>query len=871
MIKKNFVVLAIGLIFVSGCATNISPSNSNQDVGSGSKTNDLTSLCDKVKIGDSNVMVLNSIGEADETRAGYWYYYGESEFSKKQKQRDELYSKLDDTSIAKGDIIDDEMKKLHFPAFVVKLDNKVVTEYFYDADHKYSGATGSAYDSWSEKELSKVTVDDAKSYKISYYSDKVKNENICSVLPSGFIYKGTFEDGSIFSSNIQSNIELTDGFGKGSTKNNVKWIGSVGSYSYRFAEKKMGEISKEGVITSWDPEVNFPDGEYTLSENILNDSRFYEQDDDVYYIRYTHTVDGKWSDDYYLCDVVDKEEVIIPSNITVVREAAFKNKKNVYAIRIATNSYSSKQVEIQKNAFAGCTNLRKIYLGSKVYLKSGAFYGCDKDKLTVYCGFASTYLSSKVEDSTLSVCDSQQNRIKFKYATDVDTYLRAPYYGYVEYELNGGENNSQNPTAIELNIEYTLYPPTRTGYTFDGWYRDGKKVETVYTETLDDVVLVARWISVQNKLIVKSNDESKGKVMVTEGSGYSGETIEVQAIPVAGYAFVCWSSDGNVVSKSPIHSFIMPASDYSIIAIFLTEAEGEKQRKIWFGVTPNFAEDRKTVTYGLYPQKNVNDEPLLTALDTLDDSAKGSNGWYLYENEYYAKLSASPDSLSSEFDNGTKIKDGATYWFKCEPITWDILQNGDGGYYLLSSVLLDAHCYHASTSEETINGETIHPNNYEHSSIREWLNGDFYDTAFALGDSYIQTTAVDNSASTTDSSSNPYSCNDTEDKVFLPSYQDYLNSNYGFSTSDDSSTTRECNTTDWARARGALYTTSSLDPYQYNGCYWTRSPYSDDSDYVWCVFANGDLYVYLYLDDNPIEITYAGYSVRPAIAIKIPE
>lgn len=70
---------------------------------------------------------------------------------------------------------------------------------------------------------------------------------------------------------------------------------------------------------------------------------------------------------------------------------------------------------------------------------------------------------------------------------------------------------------------------------------------------------------------------------------------------------------------------------------------------------------------------------------------------------------------------------------------------------------------------------------------------------------------------------------------------------------------------------GALYTTSSLDPYQYNGCYWTRSPYSDDSDYVWCVFADGDLYVYIHLDDNPIEITYAGYSVRPAIAIKIPE
>ncbi len=51
-----------------------------------------------------------------------------------------------------------------------------------------------------------------------------------------------------------------------------------------------------------------------------------------------------------------------------------------------------------------------------------------------------------------------------------------------------------------------------------------------------------------------------------------------------------------------------------------------------------------------------------------------------------------------------------------------------------------------------------------------------------------------------------------------PCYRDYINCNYGFSTSSDITNTRCCKTTDWVRARGAYYDTN------YDGYYWTRSP-----------------------------------------------
>lgn len=272
------------------------------------------------------------------------------------------------------------------------------------------------------------------------------------------------------------------------------------------------------------------------------------------------------------------------------------------------------------------------------------------------------------------------------------------------------------------------------------------------------------------------------------------------------------------------------------------------------GITPMFSAKNKTVTYGLYPQKNVNDSSLVSALNAL--TIPESNGWYLYENEYYAKAVAKPYDSSYKFDNGTTIVKGTTYWFKCEPIVWNVLSNSAGKYYVLSSVLLDAHCYYDSQSSRTIGGKTVYANNYGYSDIRTWLNSDFFDSAFALGNSHIQTTTVKNGASTTNSIYNDYACANTEDKVFLPSYRDYINSSYGFSDSTSSNNTRYCRTTDWARARRAWYSTSS-----YNGHYWTRSPRSDHSYSAWYVSYDG------YLDVNHRYVDTTFVSVRPAIKI----
>ncbi len=308
-----------------------------------------------------------------------------------------------------------------------------------------------------------------------------------------------------------------------------------------------------------------------------------------------------------------------------------------------------------------------------------------------------------------------------------------------------------------------------------------------------------------------------------------------------GYVFAGWSYNGEIVTA------IKGSWNVDITLEATWKALDERQ----LGAVPFVDSENATLTYGLYPQTRVSDGDLIKYLNAL--TIAKSNGWYLFNGEYYAKKSAKPYRSDYTFGDGTKIVSGTTYWFKCEPITWKILSSTDDGTYsLVSTALLDAHRYNAYWSGKDSNG--YYANNYEQSEIRAWLNDDFYNSAFSLGDSLIQTTAVDNSAATTDSSSNSYACKNTEDKVYLLSYQDYKNTSY-FADSP----ARQCETTDWARANGAYYHTSSS--YLYSGWYWTRSPRSGDSGYAW--YVSGDGYLY----DNYVDP--ARGSVRPSLRIKV--
>lgn len=369
----------------------------------------------------------------------------------------------------------------------------------------------------------------------------------------------------------------------------------------------------------------------------------------------------------------------------------------------------------------------------------------------------------------------------------------------ITYDLDGGENSPLNPSTYTIEDSFAFASPTKNGYSFLGWFNNENiKIESIESGSVGNIYLLAKWQINQYNISVTSNDESKGNASILSGSGYSFEQMTVVANPINDSIFTGWFHDNVLMSKDTTYAFSMPTEDYSLVAHFFTNDELD----IKYVKKPILSLDRKTVTFGLYPQNNVNDQIIVSALNSMNNP--DSNNWYCYNDEFYTKVVANPYFSNYTFDNGDSVKEGKTYWFKCEPICWNVLKNENNEYFLSSKNLLDVQSYCQTTETREIEGNTIYPNNYKYSDLRNWLNNGFYNLAFAFGENAILTTDVDNSKASNSTDIDSYTCENTLDKVFSLSYQDAINETYGFDAMYNvTSENRIAKVTDFAKAKGA--------------------------------------------------------------------
>lgn len=414
--------------------------------------------------------------------------------------------------------------------------------------------------------------------------------------------------------------------------------------------------------------------------------------------------------------------------------------------------------------------------------------------------------------------------------------------------LKIAENLKEGTLPIYEGNTPTKEPKEDVTYIFKGWSPtiDLVKKDITYIATFTENKIQKEYTITwknYNGEILKIAENIKEGTLPT----YYGVTPTKEKTEDVSYVFNGWTPTIRIVK-----------GDTTYTATFTEKYQEEGI----IGIDPVISQDNKTVQYGFYPQSHVNDESLISELKNLTPSE--TNGWFFYKGTYYTKEVAKVyNNENYTFNNGIQIINGNEYWFKCEPITWEILSNNDGTYFLLSSLLLDNQAFYQDFSDRTINGETIYANNYQESDLRIWLNNYFYNTAFNLNATYITETVVVNEPSTTNSTNNQYASKNTTDKVYLPSYQDYLNQDYGFEKdSNNLSVTREAKTTDYARATGA-WSNNRDNALKHNSSYWTRSASSEYYYTAWNVNSGGYLSEYAVSDES--------HSVRPCISIRLPK
>ena len=159
-----------------------------------------------------------------------------------------------------------------------------------------------------------------------------------------------------------------------------------------------------------------------------------------------------------------------------------------------------------------------------------------------------------------------------------------------------------------------------------------------------------------------------------------------------------------------------------------------------------------------------------------------------------------------------------------EEIEWIVLDAQDGRSLLISKYGLDAKPYNTPYVSVT----------WENCTLRNWLNNDFFKTAFTLKEqSAIITTMVENSESQGYSGYSTDDGNNTQDQIFLLSYHEAFNLYFRNNES------RECVPTDYAVSQSA-YTDNKSGS---NGRWWLRSPGLHQS-YASHVFDDGAHYCY---------------------------
>ena len=480
--------------------------------------------------------------------------------------------------------------------------------------------------------------------------------------------------------------------------------------------------------------------------------------------------------------------------------------------------------------------------------------------------------STKVSsDSSYTFTIESNLTLTAKWKIYISAFANTPIGGtYPDFEDNEYDPNESLTLTATTNPE--------TGYTFDGWYEWNysdeclgrvSENETYTFNVTKPAIYQAYWVAytVTTKPCYNSGNDVPDSTSyyyiagdfttLDEEKVTAGETVTLVAVPKEGsVTWIGWykqtgnHTDGytyTLLSNELSYDYTMTKENVTIVAKFL----------LYKVIATDSSNNPTIIEYGYYPQTQETEDTIIAQLNTKYENlptAENANGWTDYEYYSSGNVESYMWYLDVDLDNdgfmdyrgvyfikyrststsGTAYSTGSgetnnniyingyrketVYWFKYEPIIWDVVDDaGAGDKRIVSRYVLDGQNWYIDGADRPDGLDVISPSNYEHSTIRTWLNNDFYYKAFDLYRQKNNTpNATDNSITSTGSTNtNNYLCNDTVDKAYLLSraeHKAYL----------DGKTYEKGRPTDYAKIQG-LNVGDSGSSSGYVSC-WLRTP-----------------------------------------------
>ena len=450
---------------------------------------------------------------------------------------------------------------------------------------------------------------------------------------------------------------------------------------------------------------------------------------------------------------------------------------------------------------------------------------------------------------------------------NVDAWYQPITYQIAYEELEEAYLPTENKTEYTvLDNNFFLKNPTRTRYTFKGWSGTGltgdeNKSVLVTTSQIGNKVYTAHWLA--NETYVSFCTGMQGAIGPDPNESIEINLGEEINFPVPTHTdptkvFLGWFTNVSeritYADGTGIKTWESPYDRVTLYDKWWTETE-----ILRVDASNNPDPTGEYVLFGKYPQTiKASDVNILEHEGSLPPGVyyTGSDG------ARYARKMAIHQPTGADaykFSNGIVVQNIKTYYFKVEPIKWRILSHKNGEMLLLCESVIEQQGYQTSTKFEG------YKNDYKNSTIRAWLNESFHETAFVDNQLHmIQYTTVDNSRNSTGSFQTNYYCQDTVDKIFLPSHLEMVNATYGFMGDKSAEDLlRVKKVSDYAFADGiSINTEAGL--YGDAEAWWLRSPYEFNSLNVQVVDSKGRLTTAFKGTDD------ATVGVVPALVIMAP-